>query len=347
MKKRTARSFISLLAAIAIILSSFTPMLTSTVQAEENVITVAEAIANNSGSATVEGYVVGYANGVKSYDFEAPFRDDTNLLLADASTENEVSKILTVQVTKNFRSEFGLFTNPNNIGKKIRITGNLEPYFSVSGLKNPTAIEFTDGSSEPEPEPVPQETISIKDAKTKLGQKVQVEGIVTADNSAIGGGKLSTYIQDETAGVNIFAYDPATFPELHEGDRIKVIGKSTSYKGLSEIEPEIIEVLENGQVLPESINLSISDMQDASIAEPFEGSLINVNGFIKDIPSTPAGGGYNITFIDSEFNTTTLRVMEDSLDVTKLEAGKWYDVTGILSQYDSYQLIPRNKLIFS
>lgn len=343
MKRRTARSFISMLAVIALILSSFTPMLTPSVQAEENVITVADAIANNSGNATVEGYVVGYANGVKSYDFEAPFRDDTNLLLADAPTENEVGKILTVQITKNFRSEFGLFTNPDIVGKKIRISGNLEAYFSAPGLKSPSTIEFIDGSTEPDPNPVPLETISIKDAKAKTGQTVQVEGIVTSDNSAIGGGKLSTYIQDETAGINIFAYDPSTFVELHEGERIKVIGKSTSYNGLSEIEPQTIEVLENGQALPEAINLSISEMQDASIAEPLEGSLVKVNGFIKDIPSTPAGGGYNITLIDSEFNSTILRVMEDSLDVTKLEAGKWYDVTAILSQYNSYQLLPRKQ----
>ncbi|MFT4417251.1 5'-nucleotidase C-terminal domain-containing protein [Fredinandcohnia humi] len=343
MKKRTVRKFLSVVAIFTLILSNFSTLFTTTVKAEENVITVSEAIANNSGTATVEGYVVAHTTGTNSYDFEEPFSGDTNLALADSPDERDKSNILPVQITTGFRGVFGLATNPDLIGKKIRVTGNLEAYFAVPGLKSPTAMEIVDGTTNPDPDPVPLETISISDAKPKAGQMVQIEGIVTADNSAIGGGKLSTYVQDVTAGINVYSYDPADFEELNEGDSVKIQGKITSYRGLSEIDPTSIEVVAEGQALPEPINLSLSQMQDASIAEPLEGSLVKVNGFIKNIPSTPAGGGYNITFVDDNFNSTTLRVMEGALDVTQLEEGIWYDVTAILSQYDSYQLLPRKQ----
>ncbi|MFS0862409.1 5'-nucleotidase C-terminal domain-containing protein [Fredinandcohnia sp. 179-A 10B2 NHS] len=342
MKKRTARTFISFLAIFTLILSNFSTMFTSTAQAEENVITVSEAIANNSGSATVEGYVVGHTKSTNSYDFEAPFANDHNIAIADSPTERDPSKIMPVQVTSNFRGEFALLENPDLVGKKIHVTGSLEAYFTVPGLKSPTSFELVDGNSEPDPD-VPLETISITEAKSKRGETVQVEGVVTADNTAIGGGKLSTYIQDETAGINVFAFDASQFENLDEGDLVKIQGNITAYRGLTEIEPDSIEILEVGQALPKPTTLTISQMQDASIAEHLEGSLVHVNGFVKDIPGSPAGGGYNISFVDADLNTTTLRVMEGSLDVSQLEEGKWYDVTAILSQYDSYQLIPRKQ----
>ncbi|MFX3625004.1 MAG: OmpL47-type beta-barrel domain-containing protein [Ectobacillus sp.] len=185
--------------------------------------------------------------------------------------------------------------------------------------------------------------LSIAEAKAKQGQTVTIEGVVTADNSAVGGGKLSTYIQDETAGINVFEMDPAAFPELKEGQAVKVTGSITSYKGLTEIKPAAggIEVLAENTALPEPKPMAIADLQDAMKAEQNEGQLVKVTGFIENIPASPAGGGYNINFIDENFQSTTLRVMEGALDVSGLQAGKWYEVTAILSQYNGYQLLPR------
>ncbi len=54
----------------------------------------------------------------------------------------------------------------------------------------------------------------IKKARQLIGETVTVSGIVTADQSAIGNGKLSTYIQDKSAGINVYSAQFNQFPEL-------------------------------------------------------------------------------------------------------------------------------------
>jgi len=198
-----------------------------------------------------------------------------------------------------------------------------------------------DGVGEDDPPEDPGE-YSIGDARElNDGTAVTVEGIVTADNSAISNeGQFTTYIQDETGGINVFAYEQGALPDVEKGDKVTVSGELDTFNGLKEIIPSSIEVVESGQTLPEPQSITLADLQDSETAESYEGELVHVNGFINSIPSSPAGGGYNISMIDSDFNGTTLRVMENALDVSQLESDKWYDVTAIVSQYDSYQLIP-------
>lgn len=90
---------------------------------------------------TVEGYIVGYAKSETSYVVEAG--DDNNIAIADTPGETDVTKMLYIQLTASYRSEFGLKTNPSNLGKKVVITGSLEKYFSNhAGLKSPTFIQI-------------------------------------------------------------------------------------------------------------------------------------------------------------------------------------------------------------
>ncbi|MCD7035190.1 5'-nucleotidase C-terminal domain-containing protein [Metabacillus sp. GX 13764] len=312
--------------------------------AETAVKTVAEAIANNSGTAAVEGYVVAHTKGTKSYNFQAPFGDDYNFALADSPTEKDSAKLLPVQIPSSFRSQFGLKTNPALIGQKVRVTGSLEAYFTVPGLKSPTAIEKLGTSTDPGQDPGGSTgNVKISDAKKKIGQEATVTGIVTADNTAIGGGKLSTYIQDETGGINVFALDASKYPELKEGQEIKVKGTIKEYKKLTEIEPAAggIEVVNQSKPLPAAKEFTIKDLQDAAKAEPVEGQLVKVKGYVQSVPETAAGGGYNVSILDSEYNSTTLRVMEGTNAIKSIQQGKWYEFTAIASQYDSYQLLPR------
>lgn len=335
------RKFLSFALILALILPAVLTNFVPNASAEEGTISVADAIANNSGTATVEGYVVAHAKGTNSYGFEAPFANDYNLVLADSPAERENVKLLPVQIPSSNRSEFGLQTNPDLIGKKIQVTGNLEAYFSTPGLKNPTSFKLMNSDPSEPPVEEPGTVISIADGKKKTGQDITVEGVVTADNSAIGGGKLSTYIQDETAGINVFSIDAAQFPELKEGQKIKVTGKVTIYNKLTEIVPGQIEVISENNELSEAKDLTLKDLQSETTAEPLEGQLVKVKGFVQSIPGTPAGGGYNVSIIDEEYNGTTLRIMEGTNAISALEPKKWYEFTAIASQYNSYQLLPR------
>ncbi|MGD6871156.1 DUF6359 domain-containing protein [Sutcliffiella horikoshii] len=345
--RQFTKRIVMILLAFLITFSNFLPGLNLTTYAAEeqsSTITVAEAIADNSGTANVEGYIVGTVVSKTNFDLEAPWSQATNLALADSPDETDITKMLPVQLPSGaIRTVLNLVDNPGNHHAKIQITGSLEDYFTLPGLKSPTDYTIIDGGQEPEP-PAEPELITLEEARTKnVGQEVIVQGIVTADNAAIGGGKLSTYIQDETAGINLFSNSLSGFPDLKEGQKIEVRGKIAAYNGLLEIIPNTdgIEVLAENETLPAPTAVTIEELQSATVAEPLEGQLVTVTGYVSSKPSTPAGGGYNVTLTDSDFNSTTLRVMEGTNAIDALEEGKWYEITAILSQYNTYQILPR------
>lgn len=143
----------SILLTIALLFTGIIPGMTlnSGTAYADGPITVNEAIANNTGTATVKGYIVGYFSGTGSVISDpAAISSNTNLALADNANEQDVSKMVPVQLIKTeHRNQFGLGTNKDLIGTPILVTGSLEKYFTQPGLKNPTNIEFADNPQAP------------------------------------------------------------------------------------------------------------------------------------------------------------------------------------------------------
>ncbi|MBM7584878.1 2',3'-cyclic-nucleotide 2'-phosphodiesterase (5'-nucleotidase family)/predicted extracellular nuclease [Bacillus pakistanensis] len=221
----------AVLTAFFMVLSTVIPF-AGTASANE-VISVEDAIVNNEGTATVEGYIVAHTSGTVSFDFDAPFGNDYNVALADSPNETDPEKLLPVQVPSSFRGDFGLQTNPNIIGEKIQVTGNLEPYFTVPGLKNSTEMIFTDREPEPEPDPVVAPAIHEIQGESHHsplnGQQVkEVEGIVTFVESS-----SQFYIQSlapddnpkTSEGLMVYKSNHG----LKAGDVIKVDGEVKEY----------------------------------------------------------------------------------------------------------------------
>ena len=119
--------------------------------------TVTEALAAYTGvakPAIVKGYIVGSIDD-KSID-DANFSGNavlkTNLLIADNADETDISKCLAVQLPSGkVRDALNLVDNPDNYKKQVVLTGSLEKYFGVAGLKNVTAYSI-DGVTPDEPE---------------------------------------------------------------------------------------------------------------------------------------------------------------------------------------------------
>jgi uncharacterized protein YdeI (BOF family) len=178
-----------------------------------------------------------------------------------------------------------------------------------------------------------------------LGQTVTVEGTVTVANNVVGSKTL--YIQDDTGGINVFG----SAQEVTVGSKVKVTGTVAFYLGLTEITPTSIEVTGEGKTITPKVVSKLAVLNTYNTAEPLEGMLISTRGKVTNVPDTSTGGGRNITLTDDAGKTTLVRVMDstgiDAVNTFKL--GSYYDITGIVGQYDSaspfdsgYQVFPRS-----
>lgn len=182
----------------------------------------------------------------------------------------------------------------------------------------------------------------------KLGQTFTIEGVVTIDNGILGTQNSNFYMQDETAGINIFGGVNHGL-SIKKGDYIRVTGNLDFYNGLTELIPSSITKLGTAD-LPDPISTTITDLNDFTKAEPIEGSLAVLTGKITNIPSADSGGNYNVTIVDEWNNALTLRVVARSgIDVSNdLKVNQTYQFTGIVGQFKTsapytsgYQLFPR------
>src|SRR5699024_5208368 len=214
----------SIVLIAVMVMSLLTPM-ADTVRAAaatNDAISVEDAIAkNNDGSeATVEGYIVGYVISPENVT-RTDFREDHNVAIADEPGETDIDKMLYVQVSSQYRADFGLATNPTNLDKQIVVTGDLEQYHLHNGLKNPSAMNF---SSDEPGEPI--ELITIEEARDHGTGTAKTKGIVTATL------KNTIQIQDETAAI---AVRPTSL-DVELGDEITVTGQLQDYRGLLQLD---------------------------------------------------------------------------------------------------------------
>lgn len=97
--------------------------------------------------AYVTGYIVG-AIGDKSWSAEssewaAPFTLKTNLMIAASADEKDWTKCVPVQLPAGtVRDELNLVDHPENLGKQVTLTGNVEKYFGKPGFKGVTSYKF-------------------------------------------------------------------------------------------------------------------------------------------------------------------------------------------------------------
>ena len=117
---------------------------------EESPYTVEEAIANQGALKWVEGYIVGYVNGLGIADaaFGVPTEAQTEILIASSATETNAANCLPVQLPSGaVRTGLELFANPSNLGKSVKLYGSLEAYFGQAGMKNTSYFELEGGAT--------------------------------------------------------------------------------------------------------------------------------------------------------------------------------------------------------
>lgn len=100
-------------------------------------------------SASVRGYIVGYVMSGGKYSastvaFSADGCDiNSNLVLADSKDESDHEYCIPVQLPKGTcRNELNLMANPANLGRYVELTGTLDNYFNIPGLRNVSSYRF-------------------------------------------------------------------------------------------------------------------------------------------------------------------------------------------------------------
>ena len=316
--------------SVLLILSAALPYMATAKAAEP--ISVAEAIANNSGAATVQGFIVGTAVSGTNYDQEAPFTSATNLGLADSLDETDPAKILPVQLPSgSIRSGLNLVDNPQNFKAEVTITGSLEAYFSTAGLKSPTAFTIiSEGETPPEAMPVD----SIAEARASGGELIEVEGVVTTGTGFWGG--QAFYIQDETAGLYVYTSNAAVSP----GDSVRLTGAVSAFSGELQLQPNTIEVISSDNELP-----ALQTIQPTGVNEETQGEFIelrnvtitglrSVNDFGTFEFSATAENGESVIIRNDNRNGLTYEQF-----MRQYKEGDLVHVTGIASKFNTtYQV---------
>ncbi|WP_217588052.1 5'-nucleotidase C-terminal domain-containing protein [Lentibacillus saliphilus] len=329
MHAKVRQKYYSMMLIFVLVLSLFTPAAAPfTVKAEgaDAPISVSEAIAleNDGSTQSVQGYIVGYVkSGDNVTNDPEEFRDDYNFAIADDQNETNIDHMLYVQVSSDFRADFGLKTNPDNLDKEVVVTGSMEAYFGHNGLKDPTDMQFANGDpTDPEP---PLEIKTIAEVREQGTGDAKTKGIVTAKL------KNTIHIQDETAAI---AVRPTSL-DVNLGDEITVLGSLDSYNGLLQLQNSTVEDRTPNVGVPAPLNLSGDQL----------GQHQSELAVVESVTLTDVydGGSWaNYTAEDAAGNTFIVRDEQNMLDLTN---GATYDsITGIVSQFnDEMQLIPRNQ----
>lgn len=118
---------------------------------EKDPFTVDGAVYNQGSGAWVEGYIVGYiyvGSTSNTYVFSSDTcTQNTNILIAASLSSLYISKAMPVQLpTGTARNALNLRDNKGNIGRKVKLYGNLSTYFTVPGLRDVSYYEFEDGT---------------------------------------------------------------------------------------------------------------------------------------------------------------------------------------------------------
>ncbi|MBM7702508.1 DUF6359 domain-containing protein [Metabacillus iocasae] len=259
MRKRANNKLFSLIVIFTFMVSLFTPA----VSQANTVKTVSEAIANNTGTATVEGYIIGFTKGAKSYQFEGPFSSSqaTNIAIADKPDEKDPANILPVQLPSgNIRTALNLVENPELLGQKVQITGALEAYFTVPGLKSPTAYELIDDTT------VKAVVASRAPGAVEEGAKIE----------------LST----ETEGAIIYYTVDGSEPNVESAAYTEplVIKQDTTVKAIAVKDGLTASEVKTFYYMVQKESLRIHDIQGVKHASPYDGqNVANVEGIITKI----------------------------------------------------------------
>ncbi len=197
--------------------------------------------------AWVEGYIVGsyvFDNDPK-YVIGTDPADANNVLIADDANSTDTYAVSALKLG-NYSTFVSLLNVPANLKKKIKVYGVVEKYCGVSGVVSLEQVYIDGAVVEP-----PKTDVEVNDNMTPSeahAAAAQLQaGAVTSNKAGVVGyvSKIATEYSSQYDNITIYMSDNLDTQEtfyvyrmkggsaLKVGDKIKVTGNLTNYKGTS------------------------------------------------------------------------------------------------------------------
>ena len=178
------------------------------------------------------------------------------------------------------------------------------------------------------------------------GEPVFLRGIATVATGTFSSFNNDIFIQDATAGVNVFLRDSTT-PIVAVGDSLKVSGIVDQYRGNTRITSPTITVDGTGLPVPEPVVLTTAFVD--SSGEDYEGSLVKVIAAALTGGTWPAEGADGVVTVDDGSGECTVYISRyTDIDGTPEPSGE-LDIVGVITQSDpsmpytsGYRIQPRS-----
>lgn len=183
-------------------------------------------------------------------------------------------------------------------------------------------------------------------APWSIGKSASITGVVTAPAGLFGVTTFDIYVQDSTAGINVYS-SRSDLPFLQLGDQVSMTGTiGYANGGMTYLkDPGAIIVLAQNQPLPEPLPLTCAEVAGtfgADLAEPNEGRLIRVN-------AVHVTGANSDIYTVSDATGSIQLYLDPDARLPQLPDGP-FDIIGLLTQYDpsvrppkkaGYRIMPR------
>ena len=177
-----------------------------------------------------------------------------------------------------------------------------------------------------------------------LDSMVEIEGEVTVSDQF----GIIASIQDETAGVMI--YDSYFASQVKIGDYVRIRGKVTQYRGLTEISG--VTILEHipgtPSIAPEKVTCFEIENEGINGLEHYEGELLRIDSVNVNTSQWYVTGSGTNYMLSDQTGSCEVRIDVDANLANTAVPGGAFSIIGVLSQYDysepytsGYQIMPR------
>lgn len=183
-------------------------------------------------------------------------------------------------------------------------------------------------------------TINADGEVDSLGVSCRLRGIVYGVNLSSGGLQF-TIIDGNNDGIGVFSGQNLGYT-VQEGDEVVVEGVIGQFNGLTQIEPDRVQLASTGNTL-------VTPQTVTALGEGTESQLVRLENvsLVNPMDWSTGGSGFNVDVTDGT-NTYAVRI-DNNVDLFTLPAPTGtFSVTGIGGQFDSslpydegYQLLPR------